>query len=63
MPSVNSNLKLAALDLTAATDYAVSLRYDIEFWPDKATAEETVTLANEFLKSLVLPWGNNLKNL
>src|SRR5450759_2318542 len=41
--------ELAALDLAEATDYAVALRYDIEFWPEKSTAQEAVMLATRVL--------------
>jgi HEPN domain-containing protein len=42
--------KLAAFDLAEATDYAVSLKYDIEFWPEKSTAERAVILATGVLE-------------
>jgi len=29
------------------TDYAVAMRYDIEFWPDKPTAEDAYKVAQE----------------
>lgn len=45
-----SDSKLAALDLAEATDYAVALRYDNEFWPEKSTAEEAVMLATRVLE-------------
>ncbi len=38
---------LAALDLTELTSYAVEVRYDFEFWPDRQTAEDAVRLAGE----------------
>lgn len=47
---IYSNSELAALDLTEATDFAVSLRYDIEFWPEKSTAEKAVLLAIRVLE-------------
>jgi HEPN domain-containing protein len=48
--AVYSDPKLAALDLAEATDFAVSLRYDIEFWPEKSTAENAVLLATRVLE-------------
>jgi len=39
--------KLAGLDLTQITDYAVAVRYDLEFWPDQETASEALTLAQQ----------------
>jgi HEPN domain-containing protein len=47
---VYSSSELAALDLTEATDFAVSLRYDIEFWPEKSTAEKAILLATRVLE-------------
>ncbi len=47
--SITTDSQLAALDLTQATDYAVALRYDIEFWPEKSTAEEATSLAEQVL--------------
>jgi HEPN domain-containing protein len=41
---------LAALDLAEMTDYAVALRYDIEFWPEKSTAQEAVMKATQVLE-------------
>ena len=48
--AVHSDPNLAALDLAEATDYAVTLRYDIEFWPEKSTAEEAVALAERIIE-------------
>lgn len=39
--------QLQTLDLTELTDYAVQLRYDIEFWPEKFTAETATHLAQQ----------------
>ena len=47
--AIAADPQLAALDLTETTDYAVALRYDIEFWPEKSTAEETTILAERVL--------------
>ena len=38
---------LRGFDLTYMTTYAVAMRYDIEFWPDKATAEDAYEVAQE----------------
>ena len=35
-----SNWHSTGVDLTRLTPYAVELRYDFEFWPDRATAEK-----------------------
>ncbi len=37
--------KLALLDLTQVTDYAVGVRYDIEFWPEQSALAEALALA------------------
>ena len=39
--------ELQSLDLSEATDYAVQLRYDIEFWPEKETAVQAQALAQQ----------------
>jgi HEPN domain-containing protein len=44
---------LAGLDLTQLSSYAVEVRYDFEFWPDRQTAQEAVGLASE-VRRLVL---------
>ena len=38
---------LADADLTNLTPYAVQLRYDFEFWPDRETAEEALKLSEQ----------------
>jgi HEPN domain-containing protein len=48
--TVYSDPKLATLELAEMTDYAVALRYDIEFWPEKPTAEEAIRLATQVLE-------------
>jgi HEPN domain-containing protein len=40
---------LASLDLAETTDYAVQIRYDIEFWPEKEIAEVAYSLAKRIL--------------
>ncbi|MCS7037990.1 MAG: HEPN domain-containing protein [Anaerolineae bacterium] len=37
--------ELAALDLTQVTDYGVLVRYDLDFWPDRAAAADALALA------------------
>jgi len=41
------------LALEELSDYAVSVRYDFEFWPDIETAEEAINLAEE-VRTIVL---------
>ena len=36
-----------ALELDELTSYAVQIRYDFEFWPDKETAAQALKLAEE----------------
>lgn len=50
---VQSLPELANLDLTEITDYAVSVRYDFEFWPDLEMASAALTLA-EKIRRLIL---------
>lgn len=42
-----SNPRLAEMDLTVLSDYAVPARYDLEFWPDRDTAAEALGLAEQ----------------
>lgn len=35
-------LSLDRMELSILTPYAVQLRYDMDFWPDRATAEEAL---------------------
>jgi len=58
--TVYSDPELAALDLAEATEYAVSLRYDIEFWPEKSTAEGAVTLAKRVLEIIRVDMGERI---
>ena len=39
--------ELADLDLAEISDYAVSVRYDLEFWPDQKIVGEALTLAEQ----------------
>ena len=50
------NTRLAEMDLTVLTDYAVPARYDLEFWPDRDTAADALGLAEqvrEFVLAIV----------
>ena len=38
-------LELTNVDLADLTPYAVQLRYDFEFWPDRETAEQALNVA------------------
>ena len=38
-------LQLTNIDLAELTPYAVQLRYDFEFWPDRETTEQAVHIA------------------
>jgi len=38
---------LAGVDLVQLSSYAVEVRYDFEFWPDRDTAREALHLASE----------------
>jgi len=38
---------LTGINLTILTPYAVQLRYDASFWPDHATAQEAIMLAEQ----------------
>jgi HEPN domain-containing protein len=44
---------LAGLDLAELSSYAVEVRYDFEFWPDRATAEGALSLAAEVRKRVL----------
>ena len=46
---------LESLDLSELTPYAVETRYDAEFWPDRATADAAVTLADSVV-DLISAW-------
>lgn len=38
---------LVGVDLAELTPYAVQLRYDLEFWPDRETAEKALNMAKQ----------------
>ena len=44
---------LAGLDFTELSSYAVEVRYDFEFWPDRQTAQEAIGLASEVRKRVL----------
>ncbi len=43
--AVEPGLRLGDVDLAELTPYAVQIRYDLEFWPDRATARTALELA------------------
>lgn len=45
--AIQSLPELARLDLVQTSDYAVMARYDFDFWPDRATAVEALSLAEQ----------------
>ena len=47
------NSRLAEMDLTVLSDYAVPARYDLEFWPERETAADAMGLAEQ-VRELVL---------
>ncbi|MBI3075516.1 MAG: HEPN domain-containing protein [Deltaproteobacteria bacterium] len=47
------DLDLAGIDLAALTPYAIEIRYDFEFWPDRDTAREAVALALEVREAIL----------
>ena len=49
--------ELQSLDLSEATDYAVQLRYDIEFWPEKETAVQAQALAQQVVAIITIALG------
>lgn len=46
-------LPLSTVDLAELTPFAVELRYDFEFWPDRETAEHALNLA-EHVRAAIL---------
>jgi HEPN domain-containing protein len=54
---VQSIPELQSLDLSDATDYAVQLRYDIEFWPEKETAIQAYALAQQVVAIIAIALG------
>ena len=44
---------LAGLDLSELSSYAIEVRYDFEFWPDRPTAEDALSLATEVRKRVL----------
>ena len=56
--------ELIRLDLSEATDFAVQLRYDVEFWPEIETAMQAYHLAKQVLKLITIELGGELpKNI
>jgi HEPN domain-containing protein len=54
---VQSLPELDGIDLTQITDYAVAVRYDLEFWPDQKTAAEALSSAErvQYIILKILP--------
>jgi len=48
-----SDKEFADIELEELSDYAVSVRYDFEFWPDHETANEAMDLAEQVRKWVV----------
>ncbi len=48
--AIHPSRQLMELDLTEVTDYAVQLRYDIEFWPEREIAESALALSKRVLE-------------
>lgn len=48
---------LGELDFTEITDYAVGIRYDLDFWPEQELALESIAYAEKVLKIIkqILP--------
>jgi len=51
--SLIANPDFRDLSLEELSDYAVSVRYDFEFWPDKNTAKEALGVT-ETVRSLIM---------
>jgi HEPN domain-containing protein len=45
--------ELQELDLSEITDYAVEMRYDLEFWPEQNTVDDALKIA-EKVKKIIL---------
>ena len=52
-------LNLDRMELANLTPYAVQLRYDADFWPDQATAQQALAVVNRVRSAVlgVLPSG------
>ena len=46
-------LAIAGLDLTELTAYAVEMRYDFEFWPDRETARHAIETARKVREAIL----------
>lgn len=51
--AVNPGFRIAALDLVTLSGYAVEMRYDFEFWPDRETAREALDLAKSVREAVL----------
>ncbi len=54
---ISSIPSLEKLDFTEVTNYAVEIRYDLEFWPERELAQEGIEMAKKVLKIIrqILP--------
>jgi HEPN domain-containing protein len=51
---LDETLKWEELNLEEVTDYAVAVRYDLEFWPERDAAQETLKKAEKVKEEILL---------
>jgi HEPN domain-containing protein len=51
---LDKTLKWEELNLEEVTDYAVAVRYDLEFWPERDAAQETLKKAEKVKEEILL---------
>ncbi len=51
---LDKTLKWDELNLEEVTDYAVAVRYDLEFWPERDVAQETLKKAEKVKEEILL---------
>jgi HEPN domain-containing protein len=51
---LDKTLKWDKLNLEEVTDYAVAVRYDLEFWPEQDIAEEALQKAEKVKQEILL---------
>lgn len=51
---LDETLKWEGLNLEEVTDYAVAVRYDLEFWPERDVAQETLKKAEKVKEEILL---------
>ncbi|MCL6446716.1 MAG: HEPN domain-containing protein [Armatimonadetes bacterium] len=51
---LDETLKWEELNLEEVTDYAVAVRYDLEFWPERDVAQETLKKAEKVKEEILL---------